>query len=376
MTLTPPVDTNGNGTATITATASKYYTAHNLVIPDTVTDEYGISYDITEIGGNGFYEGNLSGNLSLPNKLIKIADQAFACNSNETNPEKILSGNLVIPSSVTTIGENAFIHHKFSGDLIIPSSITSIGNYPFGYNELSGTLYFLSSATPVTLNGSIIPHTQLKSLNIDRDITLNHIGVFSDAQLSSIVGGNKINFNGCNYAVSNNAFISLDLNSFSSLPNQIFSNNILLKNVTITSSITSIGIGCFESCSGLESVKFENASTIDFGEYALGAKGPFVNCTKLKEIIFDGYNVATSLDGWTCNGLSLTSDQGAEYTNLACPFGTQQISDPTATFAGLPNLTTINSILNKTNFPTATGTISVTNSPNLNSADVLAKLKA
>ena len=88
----------------------------NLTIPNSVT----------EIGDEAFsYCRGFNGNLTLPNNLKTIRKKAFnGCNS--------LNGTLTIPNSVTEIGEGAFLNCSgFNADLILPEKLKTIGANAF-----------------------------------------------------------------------------------------------------------------------------------------------------------------------------------------------------------------------------------------------------
>lgn len=107
-----------NGKAIITGFLSD--SAHNLLIPDTLG-----GCPVTELGRVFNGDTKLTGTLTLPKYLEKIAPSTFAfCTG--------LTGDLIIPDSVTTIGELAFSYcDGFDGKLVLPKSLVTIGNGAF-----------------------------------------------------------------------------------------------------------------------------------------------------------------------------------------------------------------------------------------------------
>lgn len=96
----------------------------NLVLPE----------GLEEIGEYAFrYCSGLTGSLVIPSG-IKIIESLCFFNCSGFN------GNLTLPMGLTEIQSYAFYGTKFKGELNIPSTVTIIGESAFAYTEFNGTL--------------------------------------------------------------------------------------------------------------------------------------------------------------------------------------------------------------------------------------------
>ena len=122
-------------TCAVTGLTGGGYGSGSLIIPGTATNN-GTTYSVTSIGWEAFFNcTGFTGNLTIPNSVIHIADSAFAACTGFT-------GELIIPDNVTTIGHGSFVNcYGFTGNLTIPGSVTSIGDGAFeSCSGLSGNL--------------------------------------------------------------------------------------------------------------------------------------------------------------------------------------------------------------------------------------------
>ena len=116
----------------------------DLTIPEAVEYE-GVTYTVTEIGGNAFNGCvGLTGRLEIPSTIKQIGKQAFrqCCG---------FSGDLVIPNSVSSLGSGAFQGClNLDGQLVLSNSITTTPHYSFaGCSKLSGTLIIPNSVMDI-----------------------------------------------------------------------------------------------------------------------------------------------------------------------------------------------------------------------------------
>lgn len=152
---------------TVSGENGMYY--EPLVIPESV-EYHGVSYAVTAIGDYAFSSWNtntgLSGELIIPNSIVRIGESAFEGCLNITRLTignsvveigdnafgfcEGLEGDLVIPNSVTTIGEAAFCSCRgLTGSLTLGNSIVSIGNSAFSECGFTGELVLPSSVTRI-----------------------------------------------------------------------------------------------------------------------------------------------------------------------------------------------------------------------------------
>ncbi|MDD6132326.1 MAG: leucine-rich repeat protein [Bacteroidales bacterium] len=230
---------NCDGTVSVTYKGSSYneytneYTG-DVTIPSSVTYS-GTTYSVTSIGDKAFGECSGLTSVSIPNSVTSIGNYAFAFCSGLTS--------VTIPNSVTSIGKGDFKGCSGLTSVTIPNSVTSIGDKAF--EDCSG----------------------LTSVTIPNSVTSILGNAFSGCSgLESIVvesGNSKYDSrDNCNAII------------------ETVTNTLLAgcKNTTIPNSVTSIGYGAFNGCSGLTSASIPNSVTY-IGEYA------FWDCSSLKKAI-------------------------------------------------------------------------------------------
>ncbi len=90
---------NDNTTVTVAGYSSGSEPTGDLTIPESVTYG-GISYPVTSIGDEAFYDCSGLTSVTIPNSVISIGRMAFGACSGLTS--------VTIPNSVTSIGGQAF----------------------------------------------------------------------------------------------------------------------------------------------------------------------------------------------------------------------------------------------------------------------------
>ena len=192
-----------------TATAIDYDMAGGTVldIPTTIPNGL-ISYDVTAIGDNAFFNNQLT-DLTLPNSITSIGSTAFQANDLET---------LTIPDSVLSMGEEAF-HNNEITSLTIGAGITIISDGVFNSNLLT-TITIPANVT--TIGNESFRSNDLQTLIIPNTITSIGENAFSGNQLTSVTLSNNL----------------------TSISEEAFAGN-LLTSVIIPQGITNIEAGAF-----------------------------------------------------------------------------------------------------------------------------------
>ena len=92
-----------------------------LVIPETI-----LGNPVTRIGELAFWDCFYLKNITIPNGVVSIGNQAFT---------QCGLVSITIPDSVTSIGNRAFRRCSLLKSITIPDSVTSIGREAFSYCE-------------------------------------------------------------------------------------------------------------------------------------------------------------------------------------------------------------------------------------------------
>ena len=290
---------NGNeATVTFRTYDHSYYPfsggySGSVVIPATVTYN-GITYPVTSIGDQAFYNCRGLTSVDIPNSVTSIGRVVFYNCTGLTS--------IVIPNSVTAIGVQAFEDCTGLTSIDIPHSVTAIGGYAFNNtawynNQPDGMVYAgkvaykykgtMPSGTNMTfkegtsgiagyafegcigMTGIVIPNSVTE---------INGMAFFDCPVLTSIVveSGNPRydSRNNCNAIIetaSNTLFLGCDNtifpNSITAIGDGAFSGCTGLTSIDIPNSVTSIGDDAFADCTGLTSFNIPNSLTY-VGGYA------------------------------------------------------------------------------------------------------------
>ncbi len=299
-----------------------------------------IPSSVTNIGYQAFY-----GCSGLTSIVVESGNTVYDSRNNcnaiiETASNTLIVGcmNTVIPFSVTSIGDDAFNNCSGLTSVDIPSSVTSIGNQTFSYCSHLTSVDIPSSVTSIGLF-AFYGCSGLTSVEIPSSVTSIGDAAFGYCSgLTSVVVelGNSV----YDSRINCNAIIET-------------SSNTLIagcKNTKIPSSVTSIGYGAFDGCSGLTSVDIPSSVT-SIAWYA------FRYCSGLTSV--DIPSSVTSIGDCTfqyCSGLtsvdipsSVTSIGYGAFNDCS---GLTSISIPSSTtfigeyaFSGCSGLTSVTSYI-------------------------------
>ena len=264
----PAVDTSGlsynilNETDVEVVAGTEKYTG-DIVIPSQTTID-GKVYNVTSIGNNAFNGCTGLTSISIPNSVTSIGENAFYECYGLTS---VIIGNSVtsigygafnscsgltsitIPNSVSSIEAYAFCGCDGLTSITIPNSVTSIGNYAFG--SCSG----LSSIIVETGN-SIYDSRDNCNAIIETSTNTLITGCKNTVIPNSVTSIGYGAFNSCSGLTS----VTIP-NSVTSIGNYVFGHCHGLTSITIPNSVTSIGKDTFKSCDGLTSITIGNSVT-------------------------------------------------------------------------------------------------------------------
>ena len=241
---------------TFKGTSSNTYSG-SVVIPKSVVYG-GVTYRITSIGEEAFYESTGLTSIEIPN-------------------------------SVTTIGKSAFYNCKNLTSITIPNSVTSIG-----YEAFYGTAWYNNQPDGVVYAGKVLYKYKGK-MPSNTSITVKEgtLGIADNAfhncdGLTSVVIGNSVT------SIGYRAFIYCDS----------------LTSVVIGNSVTSIGSGAFQYCSGIKDVYISDLSAwcnIDFDDINANplSENLYLNDELVAELVIpEGVKEIKKYAFYGCSGLT------------------------------------------------------------------------
>ena len=248
--------------------------AHDIeaVNSDGVTIYYVWTNNNTELavsyqGTSSYQSQKYSGTVNIPEKVeydgntynvTAIGDYAFLGCSDLTS--------MSIPNSVTSIRNSAFSGCSGLTSVSIPSSVSNIGWYAF-QNCNSLTAVHISDLD-AWCKIEFAYHYNSNPLSVAHHLFLNGEEIKELSIPSSVTSIGKYAFQGCSGITS----VTIP-NSVSSIGSYAFMGCSGLKSVTIPNSIKSIDYNTFEGCSSLTSITIPTSVTsIDYSAFS-GCKG-------------------------------------------------------------------------------------------------------
>lgn len=215
-----------------------------------------IPNDVTVIA-TGAFRNTLVSSLSLPHKLTRIEDNAFAkCSS--------LTSTLLLPETLTYIGSRAFSDCNFTGELHLPNSLTYIGDYE-AFSNAGNFIGGLRIPDKI----KVIPQRSFFRCGFTGNLNLNNAIEFGElAFFECLFSGDLIIPEGT--IEIPNRFITGDYRirsivfpkSLKTIAESAFSNLTALMNISIPDGLISIGNGAFQFCQSLESLQLPSSIQI------------------------------------------------------------------------------------------------------------------
>ena len=232
----------------------------NIAIPSQVMYD-GVTYSVTGIGVNAFFNCSGLTSVTIPNSVTNIGQGAFYWCTGLTS--------VTFPNSLKSIGQYTFVGCIGLSSLTIPNSVTTIGPAAFGGCKNITQLSMEGGNAKFFTDG----HSIFEKLEGDK-VGLNNFIVWDASyEIPSYVT-----------SIEENAFEYCSILSSVIIPNTVtsvgpyaFSRCSSLTSVAISNSVDMIGSFAFQYCPSLTSITIPN-SVKSIGESA------FYKCPNLAEV--------------------------------------------------------------------------------------------
>ena len=233
----------GNNTVEVTYSDRDNNTYSGSVsVPETVTNN-GTEYSVTKIGEYAF-QGSAVTSVYMPESITSIGTSAFSgCQNLESValPESLttlgysafkackLLKTIKIPSGVRAIPSSCFDGCSLLESVTIPEGVTTIGDYAFGYCNLNALT--LPESLEKIGGYAFTGNKSLKSVNIPAKVKTIETQAFNSCGLTELVIPEGVQTIGYNTFGRNS-----------------------LQNLTLPSTVTSIGGSAFDNNNNLQSI--------------------------------------------------------------------------------------------------------------------------
>ena len=268
-----------------------------------------IPNSVTSIGNSAFWCCSIN-TINFKGSIEDWCNKAWSPSSISSNYQLQLNGviqeSINIPNSVTNIGDYAFAGCSSLTSVTIPNSVTSIGSWAFyGCNSLTSVMWnaknctdFTTSSTPFYFYNSqsyrnFDIRSQIKTFVFGDSV--EHIPAYLCSGMANLKGltiGSSItaistdDFSGCNniknVTLNSNAVANKNYDSSSNLTtifgtqveeyiigegvtaigNYAMHNSSSLQNITLPSSLISLGQSAFDGCSQLKQVTINSNAVL------------------------------------------------------------------------------------------------------------------
>ena len=210
----------------------------NVVIPETVIYN-GVTYSVTCIGENAFYNCSGLTSITIPNSITSIGNYAFEGCSGLTS--------IIIPNSVASIGYGVFEYCRGLTSITIPNSVTSIGDGAFSRCSSLTSITIPNSVTSIG-EGAFYECSSLSSIAIPNSVTNIGASAFYgtawyDNQPDGVVYAGKVAYK-YKGTMPSNTNVVLDEGTLG-ISSSAFSGCSGLTSITIPNSVTNIGDNAF-----------------------------------------------------------------------------------------------------------------------------------
>lgn len=207
---------------------------------------FGLKYELAD--GNAYITGFTGSDpiVIIPSeldgkKVVGIRSNAFM------GVEELTA--VVIPDSVTSVGERAFSACPSLTTVTIGSSVNDIGSMAFSACPALQSFYVSNdNKTYTVIDGSLFEGTELVTYAGENEAEIP-VGT-SSVRKGAFMGKTGV------------VSVEFPSDGLTSLGDYAFSGCTSLKQVSIPSTVTYTGTGCFASCYGLEDVFFSPGCTV------------------------------------------------------------------------------------------------------------------